>query len=104
MRTFKDLTSNAALIEEYDVVPYEGQLNANKALAWYVQAARQGDVGAAAQAKDIARRLSPCALGTLKRLSRVDYLGTRIRSRPGCSCDGALRGAAPECAKRSASG
>ena len=58
MRTLKDLTSNAALIEKYAVVPYEGQSNAYNALAWYVQAARQGDVGAAAQAKVIARRLS----------------------------------------------
>ena len=29
-----------------------------KALDWYVEAAKQGDVGAAAQAKDVARRLS----------------------------------------------
>ena len=64
MRTLNDLTSNAALIEKYDVAPYEGQSTANKALAWYVQAARQGDVGAAAQAKDIPRTAVPCARST----------------------------------------
>ena len=29
-----------------------------RALDWYVQAAQQGDVGAAVQAKDVARRIA----------------------------------------------
>jgi hypothetical protein len=104
MRTFKDLTSNAALIEEYDVVPYEGQLNANKALAWVRPSGAPGRRRCCRASQGHCAPALPCALGTLKRLSRVDYLGARIGSRPGRSGDRALRGTAPQCAKRSASG
>jgi TPR repeat protein len=43
----------ASFYEHGDGVPQD----LRRALEWYVHAARQGDVGAAAQAKDVARRL-----------------------------------------------